>query len=445
MTTDAPQNAHQSGLLRHSVLLLFATQFGNVATMLFQILMMRQLSRIEYGMLASMLSLVLITGTPLEALRTAVAHQTALLMRMGQGGALRAFLRHWARSLLVAAALIVLIGWLGRHGISTLLQLPAPGLVILTGFIVAGSLFMPYFQGALQGGQAFTWMAIHGQVWGVVRFVIGALLVWIWVSRSIQPTAMTALSAQMMAVVASVAVGGWAVARLIRRQPVCLELPFAGWNYFLLSLAVLIGYAVLMNADVALVKIFFDPEQAGVFAQAATIGRSIVFLPVPIAAVMFPKVVSAGVSTAGDRRVMLKALLFTAALIGLAGFVCTVWTPFVWWIFTGSWDDPAGISLVRGVIWALSPLGLTFLLMNFELAQRRFWAPLLLLVLAGVYVVCVAVWHDRFGQVLTIMGSVNVASMILMFVAVFRPVRAVVDSAACAIHPARTHRSGRYN
>lgn len=421
MNTDDPQNAHQSGLFRHSLLMLVATQLGNVATMLFQILMMRQLSRIEYGMLASMLSLVLITGTPLEALRTAVAHQTALLVRMGQGGALKAFLQHWARSLGWAAVIIVVIGWLGRNGISVLLQLPVPGLVVLTGFIVAGSLFMPFFQGALQGGQSFVWMAIHGQVWGVVRFVVGGVLLWIWALRSLQPTAMTALSAQMIAVVASIAVGGWAVTRLIRRQPVSQELPFAGWNYFLLSLAVLIGYAVLMNADVALVKVFFDPEQAGVFAQAATIGRSIVFLPVPVAAVMFPKVVSAGLSTAGDRRVMLKALLFTAALIGLAGFVCTVWTPLVWWVFTGAWEDPAGIALVRGLIWALSPLGLTFLLMNFELAQRRFLAPLLLLVLAGIYVVGVGVWHDRFSQVLTIMACVNVASMILMFAAVFRP------------------------
>lgn len=423
MTLGESQNAHQAGLLRHSILMLFATQFGNVATMLFQILMMRQLSRVEYGMLASMLSLVLITGTPLEALRTAVAHQTALLVRLGQGGALRAFLLHWARSLMIAAGVIVVIGWLGRGGISSLLQLPLPGLVVMTGFIVAGSLFIPYLQGALQGGQSFVWMAVHGQVWGVVRFLVGALLIWILSVRSLPATAMTALSAQMIAVLASVLVGGVAVMRLVRRQSFSPELPFAGWSYFLFSLAVLIGYAVLMNADVALVKVFFDPEQAGTFAQAATIGRSIVFLPVPIAAVMFPKVVSVGQSTAGDRHVLLKALLFTAALIGLAGFVCTVWTSQVWWIFTGESQNPTGIGLVRGLIWALSPLGLTFLLMNFELAQRRFGAPLLLLPLAAAYVIGVAIWHDRYAQVLGVMATVNVSSMILMFVAVYRPRR----------------------
>ncbi len=211
--------------------------------------------------------------------------------------------------------------------------------------------------------------------------------------------------------------------RLVRRQNVSPELPFAGWNYFLLSLAVLSGYAVLMNADVALVKAFFDPEPAGTFAQAATIGRSIVFLPVPIAAVMFPKVVSVGASTAGDRHVLLKALLFTGALIGLAGLVCTVWTSLVWWIFTGESENAVGISLVRGLVWALSPLGLTFLLMNFELAQRRFRAPLLLLPLALAYVVGVAIWHDRYAQVLAVMTTLNVASMVLMFAAVYLPRR----------------------
>lgn len=407
--------AHQAGLFRHSILLLIATQVGNVATLLFQVVMMRQLSVTEYGILASMLSLVLIMGTPLEALRTAVAHQTALLVRMGQAGAIKTFWAHWARTLLVASLIITVVALGLSRSLAAFFQLPSAAPVMLTGLIIAGSLFMPYFAGALQGTQSFVWMAVHGQVWGVTRLVMGLLFIAV-----LGQTAMTGLWAQGAGVVGSIVVGVLALTHILRRHTEEVEVPFAGWSYFVLSLTVLAGYAVMMNADVALVKRFFDPEDAGTFARAATIGRSIVFLPVPIAAAMFPKVVSAGQSTLADRTLLLKAIAFTGVLIGGAGLVCTVGTPLLWLAFTGENAGPDTIQLVRRVIWALAPLGLTFLLMNFEIAQRRFRAPAVLVLLAIAYIVSVSIWHETVEQVVFIMSVVNGTSLVVMLVDMWR-------------------------
>lgn len=406
-----------TGLFRHGLILLVATQVGNVATMLFQIVMMRRLSTVEYGILASMLSLVLIIGTPLEALRTAVAHQSALYMRLGQGGAIKSFIWQWTRFLLLLAIVLVLVTLALQGVVARTLQLPATYLVFVTGCIIAATLFMPLLQGGLQGVQAFFWMAIHGQVWGVVRLVM-ALLLFAWVT---EPSAAVGLYAQAIAVAASIFVGGWALARVLRSYPLPDPQPFAGWNYFLLSLGVLGGYAVLMNADVALVKALFDPDSAGQFAQAATIGRSIVFLPLPITAVMFPKVVSAGFSSIEDRAVLKKAVLFTAALIIAAGTFCSVAVNPIWQVFTGRAIDATAAGWVRGVIWALAPLGLTFLLMNFEMAQRRFRAPALLLMLAPVYAGAVYFFSaGSIPRVIAIMAMVNLSSLIIIGLDIFR-------------------------
>ena len=414
MTVDPP-TSHQSGLFKHSLLLLMGTQIGNVATMLYQIVMMHQLDRVEYGVLASLLSLILIIGTPLEALRTAVAHQVALLTRTGQSGAIGAVLWHWARALMIAALIFFLLGLVFQAPMTRLLQLPVSTLMVWTATIMAGSLFIPFFAGALQGLQAFLWMAIHGQVWAVTRFGV-ALLCLAWIGRS----AFSGLVAQAIAVVASVAVGLWAIRRAYRRPTVTVIAPVGGWSYFLWSLCALAGYAVLMNADVALVKIFFSPEDAGEFAQAATIARSIVFLPVPIAAAMFPKVVSAGLSTASDRVILVKSVVFTGSLILFAGVACTLAASPIWRFFTGESPTPDALRLVRWMIWALSPLGLTFLLMNFELAQRRFRAPLSLLLLAAAYIVGVSIWHDTYWQVLTLITGLTITSLLLMSVDVLR-------------------------
>ncbi len=399
----------QSGLLRHSMLLFVATQVGNLATLLFQFVMMRKLPVAEYGILASMLSIVLIMGTPMEALRSAVAHQTSWLLRQGKKSAVPRFLSIWGRTLLLAAGVLSISGFIFSAHIASLFHLPTSSLVWLTSLIVAGSLFMPFFAGALQGMQSFVWLAVHGQVWGVVRLVSAIILL-----SCLANTAMTGLWAQALGVVASIGIGLFALWRMLPRTALDSTEPFVGWTYFFWSLLVLSGYAVIMNVDVALVRIFFTPEEAGYYARAATIGRTIVFLPVPVAMVMFPKVVSTGISSAIDRTILLKAVFLTAALIGAAGGIFSWFAGPVWWFFTGETADAEAIRLIRLVIWALAPLGLTFLLLNFEIAQHRFRAPSILVILAMVYIVAVALRHDTLEQVIGVLAVISLSSLLLL-------------------------------
>lgn len=402
---------YQDGLLRHSMLLLMATQIGNVCNFLFQMLMMRRLSAVEYGILASMLSLILITATPLEALRTAVAHQIALLCRLNQGYAIRHMLKHWARILGFAAGVILLLGLAASYPVARFFHLPNALPVIMTVFILAGSLYMPYFAGGLQGVQSFTWMAAHGQMWAAVRYLAAWLLFLVF-----HHTAVTGLAAHGIGVLASLAFGACAFYFILKPVPSSNAYRFSGGRYFLMSLFVLTGFAILMNADVALVKRFFSPEEAGVFAKAATISRSIIFLPVPIAVAMFPKVVSSGLSTLTDRGILLRAVLFTTTLIVVSATLCTVAADLLWRVFTGEYPDTETRFLLRWIFWAMAPLGLTFLLMNFEIAQRRFRAPAMLVLLAIVYVAGVALWHDTLAQVLTVLTCVSLASLLVMIV-----------------------------
>ena len=67
------------GLLRHSFLLMAATQVANVSNLLFQMVMGRALTEVQYGVLSSMLGVVLVVATPMEAVRTAFAHFAARL------------------------------------------------------------------------------------------------------------------------------------------------------------------------------------------------------------------------------------------------------------------------------------------------------------------------------------------------------------------------------
>ena len=77
---------------------------------------------------------------------------------------------------------------------------------------------------------------------------------------------------------------------------------------------------------------------------------------------------------------------------------------------------PQQINLVRAVIWVMAPMALTFLLVNFEMAQYRFVMIIPLAVFACIYLAGVAIWHQTIMQVVTVLGVVSLGSAVsLMF------------------------------
>lgn len=402
---------HRDGLLQHSLILMAASGVGNVANCLFHVVMGRALVPSEYGVMSAMLGIILIIATPVEALRMAMAHYTAVLVQGGKTAAVPHLVRRWSRNLAVPALLVLMVGILSSSQIAAFFHLDDPMPVILMCFVLAGGLLMPILIGALQGLQSFLWMSASQHIWGVVRLVAGAVLV-----ICIAATAEWALLGQMLGVFASVALGIWGL-RWNIREPEALEERIKGvTRYFVQSLLILAGFAVLMNADVVMVKHFFpDAHEAGLFARAATIGRTMVFLTMPIAMAMFPKVTSSGTTDAHNWKTLISAILYVAVILVAAAYLCAAfaWVP-LWILYNDRAPTPEMIRLVRWVVCAMAPMGLTYLLMNFQMAQRRFKPAYFLLVCAAGYVMGVTLFHETVWQVVTVLGIVSTLSAVVL-------------------------------
>ena len=414
-------NPYQSGLFRHSIVLLFAAQIASVSNLLFQLVMMRSLTAVEYGVLATMLSLVQIFGKPMESLRTTVAHQAGLLKRSSRTGAVRHLLRRWAVYLSFLSLGLLLAGGLGSEVIAAHFQLSSPAPVLAAVLVIAGLPFMLMCVGLLQGLQAFVWMGAVYQGWGVVRLLVGVAIVYLFAR-----TAVAGLSAHALGVGISVAFGVLALNSLLKKEPESSgpDMDYNSMYYCFMSMMILAGYAVLTYADVMLVKRYFTPEEAGVYAKAATIGRTIIFITVPVAMALFPKVVSTGMTTANDRRLLVRALALAGALVAVTALAVSVGARFLWLVFTGEEPDGETVSLMRMVVWAMSPLGVTLLMVNFNLAQRRFHMAAPILCLAAAYILGVSIWHDTLVQVVRVLASVSVASLLAMLAGMGRTFRA---------------------
>jgi len=397
-------------LLRHSILLMTASQVGSVSCLFFQMVMMRCLSPAEYGVLASMLGVVLIAGMPLGALGTVLTFFTAQLLLQKRAGDIFPLMRSWAWKLLLISIPLLAAGILFGQPLAEFFKLPDRGALLIALVILAISFFPPVIGGPLGGIQAFGWASVSGMSWGVVRLLAGGALVYF-----VAASAKWALVGQGVAVLVSAGIalaGLWIILR--GALPTDQALP-STQAYLWRTMMVLACFAFLMNADILIVKHYFTPEQSGLYARAATIGRTIIFLPMPIAGALFPKTVSDGATSAQHNRLLWKALFYTAIIIVPGALVCTIFPQLPLGILCRDWQPDAAMArLVRCTIWAMTPLSLAFIIMNFELAQNRFRIILpLILCLAG-YLIGVALWHNAVLQIVAVLATVSVLALLAL-------------------------------
>ncbi|MCB1069719.1 MAG: hypothetical protein KDL31_05145 [Kiritimatiellae bacterium] len=421
----------QSGLLRHSVFLFLTTQVANVSNLLYQAVTGRSLTTEEYGVLAAMMNLLLITATPMEALRTAMAHFVARTMKAGNPGEIRWLVGIWSRRLLLVAAVVVAAGFLFSGPVADFFQLTNTAPFEITCVLVACTLFLPLMTGTFQGAEKFIWVSLSLHVWTILRLGI------VYLFMLLHPSAIMGLAAHGLALAMGLLISVEGLRRLTRGYESAPPAQGMG-SYFMQTLYLLGAFAILMNADILLVKHFFHPEDAGLFARAATIGRSVIFLPMPIALVMFPKVISRGAVDGSGRGTLLKALLLVVFLVG--GAVGAVylfpWLPL--WLLYGDRHPTADmIRLLITLVTAMAPMGFTYLLINYEMAQRRFRATRLLAGCAVAYMLGVFFWHETLMQIVYVMGTVTMTAFLGLLVMILlenrRPMAPEVDHAEVSV------------
>lgn len=397
-------------LLRHSILLMAASQVGNASNFFFHMLMGRWLSVPEYGVLSSMLGVVLIASMPLNALGTVLTFFAAQLIQQNRAGDIFLLMRSWILKLLWLAVPLLVFGLLFSHLLADFFNLPDRGALCMALIVLVMTLFLPVIGAPLGGIQAFGWASVSGMSWGVLRLIIGGGLVY-WVAASAK-WALVGQGAGIMASAGIALTGLWIILRGVHATGQALP---GTHSYLWRTVVVMACFSFLMNADVLIVKHYFAEDQAGLFARAGTIGRTIIFLPMPIAIALFPKTVSDGAANAQHNRLLWKALFYTALIIFPGALVCTFFPQLPLGVLYRDWQpDAVMCRLVRCIIWAMCPLGLAFIVMNFELSQKRFRIILPLFLCAAGYLAGVVLWHAGVLQIVAVLAAVSVATLLAL-------------------------------
>jgi len=352
-------------LEKHSLLMLLATLAGHVGNYLYHTLSGRFLSVADYGLLTATLGLIQISTLPLQAFSLTVAAQVAR-----NPHAASPLLRSWTARIFRFAPVLLFICLLTAAGTGHSLSITA----FLVMLLIAGALLN--LQGALlQGLQRFQWMAIRAACLFPGRAALLMILLLFGVRNS-----SGALAAHGLAVLITL----WVSHKGLYPLPAPASAPPPPvLRDSLRSFPALAGFAVLMSADVVLARLLWDPETAGRFAQAAIPARMILWLPLPIASALFPKI---AVPHGQRAYVFRKATAYTLLLLFGAWAGCQLFPALPLRILYGA-PDATGhpVDWLRGMATAMAPLGLAHLLLQAELARGRCRHLLPLPLLAAAY------------------------------------------------------------
>ena len=404
--------SHRDGLLRHSILLFVALNLTMVANIAFTVMLGRTLSLEEFSVFLPLMSMVGVLSSPMQAVRTVITHYSARFMLEGRKRDIVRLIRQWLIYITVVAVVLLLVVLTQVEWIMAYQNLDDPAPVHIMGFILVVAMFYPILGGAMQGLQAFRWVAAAAMTAAGTKLICGCVLVFL-----VAATASSGLLAHLIGTTATFAIAICAIRpRLRNAEGEERSLP-STTPYFFRSCIVLISFACIMQLPVIFVKHYFSTEVAGEFSYAVTIAKLVIFLPMPVTMALFPKVISEGGMTREDQKLLIRGMLYAIVLIGGSACVCMLIPNVPLYILAGVTDpDAQQILLVRLLLLSMVPLGLGHMLMNFELAQHRFAIVPGALISAVAYVAGILIWHETVWQIVGVTATMSVAFLVMLLI-----------------------------
>ena len=396
-TTPAKSSSQHAAFFRQSGWLMIAAMASGMLMWGVHFLA-KKIPASEYGTLITLFSIVsLIPTIPFQMVFT---HQTAAGLAKNQERQLTSMIRaSWLGIFLFWLAAMVVV-FIFRDQIVANWHLANPLALWMTMVVILFSLWMPMFQGVMQGQQNFLWLGWSNIFNGVSRLSAAVFIV-----LAMHGQAAGIMIGVFLGFLAATLVGIWQTRTLWLAKAE----PFNRRDFLREVVPLLLGFAAtqfLFCADTSFVDAYFGAEKTAPYGAAGTLSRALLWLVLPLAAVMFPKIVHASAKSEKSNLLGL-VLLGTAVLVGV-GVLC-LWILGPWMVrlvYSPDYVSPT-LSILPWYAGAMVPLALANVLVNDLLGRGKFQIVPFLVLLAIVYGLALTQYHDSFVHVLQMLGAFN--------------------------------------
>jgi O-antigen/teichoic acid export membrane protein len=398
---------HKAAFFRQSGWLMVANVVAGVMLWGVHFLAGKQIPRAEYGTVGALLAAtILIPTIPLQML---FAREAAHALARKELGELAGKTRRTVAGLTLLWAGFALIVLLNQGAILEQWKISQPITLWLFLLAILASLVMPVFSGLLQGRQDFLWLG-----WSMISNGFGRLSLAALVVFTVARTAGSIMAGIVAGLVLMLIISMWRTRDLWASHAA----PFATRAFLRQVVPLMAGFGAcqfVFSADTIFVGRFFSGVETGSYTAAGTMSRALIWLVLPLATVMFPKLVHSAAKSEKS-NVFGVTLASTAGLAIIGAIGLSVLGPFfVRLVYTPDYVAPA-TAILPWYAAAMVPLSLANVLVNNLLARSDFRIVPWLVLLAIAFGVTLWYWHPTVKMILQTLAAYTTA---LLFICAF--------------------------
>lgn len=410
---EKAKQALKHPLIQGSGVVVIGNFFGNIFNFLFNLFMVKTLTAASYGVLATVIALITFPNLAAMSIVPLVVHFAGSYFAKGKLSMARGLYIHMFKSMVLFAFFLCIVFLFGISYISRFFHIE--NIFIL--FVTIATAFLTFINviniSFLQAKLAFTFQVFTNILAAVIKLLLGVVFVLFGFS----------VSGATVAIFIGLATGyvvSFSPLRFIFDKKVTTpKIPTKElFHYGFPSTLTILGLTSFITTDIILIKHFFDPTQAGIYASLSVIGRVIFYLCIPIGWVMFPVLVqkfSKGENVTNTFKLALL-LVFVPSIL-LTGFY------YLFPEFTILLFARGEYLVLKPMLWIFGLFMTLYCLLtiiaNFYLSIKKTKVCIPILIGAFLQIVLITLYHASIFQV--IMISLKITFLLVIILLLYYP------------------------
>lgn len=406
MKGELSRKQSHARVLSGSIIMLLSTSLVSVVNFAFNVSMARMLGPARFGHVTAAVTILMLASAITLAFQLVCAKFVARNDTLGEKVSVyRSLLgKAWGISLAVGAGLFLLQG-----PVASYLRIPNHWVLAVLAIGMAAYVPLGVRRGAMQGTCSF------GKLGG--NFIIEAL------AKLLIAVFLVTIGYGVMGAVGAIS-GSILAAYLFPRMSTQFNvrphtaLHPASFGEGMQAIVFFIGQVIINNIDILLVKHFFAPELAGMYAAVALVGRVLYFAAWSVVSAMFP-ISAAAKLREEDANVILVPLLFVLGIAIIFILAASFFPATIISAIFGSGFSESG-SMLALYAAATGIYALSVVLMTYEMSRRIANTAWLQLIFSGVLVLAIGMFHHTLREVIIVQIVLMAVMLLLVFLPFFR-------------------------
>ena len=408
-------------ILKHELIsgtfyIFIGTMFANVLAFLLNLFLARSLTYADYGIFASLLSIITLALIAGGSITTVIVKFSAGYYTRNEYDKLKSFYKKFAKFIFFLSLLSIIFFTLTSPLLSSFLHLDNYFYLVLVGLCVAAFYMQTLNSAFLQGLMKFKFISLVSAISSIIKLIVGVVFVLLGMR------AFSGLWSIFFMGLGAFLICFFPLKRIIfQKSEKEISLPTKEiLIYALPTFATIFFLTSFTSTDVILVKHFFSPHLAGFYAGLSLIGRVIFYFTSPIPMVMFPLLIKRH-----DKGEKFHNLFYISlGLVLLPSLAITIFyflfPNFVIDLFLGGRNYLVIAPYLGLFAIYLSVFSMVNICVNFFLSFNKTKIVFLVILASLLQIILIYLFHANFYQVIGISLSLSLVLLVALLFYYFK-------------------------